>query len=553
MPRNRNLLPEPAALMRDDSGAAAVLFATALPPLIGVAALCVDMGSLYLAERTLQNLADASAAAALGHDDGEFARSAVDDLIADSGLDAVSVHAFETGTYARDPELHWSERFAADEAQNTAARVVLQQQVPLFFASVLVDDSATIVSAAATAARSDMAGFMLGSRVVAPDGPLANALLSGLAGAELGLTPQNVATLSGNAINLLDFAEAVASRSAEPVDSFNQAMDQPIALHEAIEAMADASGNATLAALLRDIAAEAIGDEVVPADLIQLGSLGAGDVNDGQSGGAVDAFSLLRSLLQAAQGDAYDVAIDADVLGLADVSVRLVSGQGEERSPWVTLDAAGELTLRTAQTRLLIDARTAPIAGLPSALRVPLYVELAPAEASMTDIVCAGDDESSGVYVDAVPSIGTVALASVSADDFADLSAPVWLEQATLINLPLIRARAFSELAFGGETVAAIHFTPEEIAAPETKTVGTTDALEQAAQSVVEDVEINVQVGGLGLGGATYTRLVGTALTGIAPSLDTLVGSLTDILGVKLGAADVTVDRLRCGVPTIVG
>ncbi|WP_047003294.1 pilus assembly protein TadG-related protein [Aurantiacibacter luteus] len=542
-----------ARLRHDESGTAAVLVATALPPLLGFAALCIDFGYLYLAERQLQNLADDAATAAVNAGFDEGAEAAMLTALEDSHLEDVSVFAFEEGEYRRDPEIAWHERFDADSLDRNAAHVVLQQEVPLFLGSLLTEGTTTLVTAEATATRRDMAGFRLGSRLVAPDGMLANALLSGLAGTDLGLTQDNVNALTQVPVPLLDFAQAVNARLEEPAGTLGGAMEQPVPLFALVEAMADASPDPQVAELLRDIASQLGGDTVIPAQLIELGALGMTDINDGRSGGSVDAFALLRSLLQAARGEDYDIALGANVAGLASVTVRLAGGTSEETSPWLTLDAAGDVTLRTAQTRLLVQARTKSLAGLPVALEIPLYTELAAAEARISDIVCGAGDGSDGVIVEATPSVGTLALARPDTSDFGDFSSPVWLEPAVLLNAPLAKVRGFSEISLGGVTPKEIHFSPEEIAQPVTKTVGTTDAVQTAASSLVRDVDLSLQVAGIGLGSSTYTTLVGNALGTLAPSLDTLMNQLTGLLGVKLGAADVTVDRLRCGIPTLVG
>ena len=77
----------PASLARCDSGAAAVLLALSLPVLGGVAALAVDLSSLYLAQRRLQGIADSAAAASISGDmaNGEAGARAV---LAQSGTPA---------------------------------------------------------------------------------------------------------------------------------------------------------------------------------------------------------------------------------------------------------------------------------------------------------------------------------------------------------------------------------------------------------------------------------------------------------------------------------
>lgn len=540
-------------ILSDESGASAVLFAVSLPPLIGISALAVDLGSLYLTERRLQNVADAAAAASMSGDPDMSARAAVEQVIADSGLDGISIFELTEGEYRRDPEIHYSARFDPTSLYPNAARVTLTQEVPLFFGQLLTGQEGTSVAASSMASRMDMAGFMLGTRVAAVDGVLASSVLSALGGADLGLTPENINRLENTQIDILDFAQSLGPLNELDGETFGEILDADTPLYLAIEAMADAAPDPATESLLDDMAMLLGGDFLTLSDLIDLGPLRDTDVNDGVSGVSVDAYSLLRALLQAAQGDSYEAVLDTGLPGLAEVHLRLAGGFSEERSPWLTVDTASEVTLRTAETRLLVKAKTGSLAGLPSVINLPIYAELASAEAQMTDIVCGAGDGSNGVYVEARPSIGTIAIADVDTEFFDDFTSPLWLEPALLVNAVAVQVEGYSEIGIGGGNSSTLHFTPTDVEDRRTKSASTTDPLQGIASSLVEGVEMDVSVLGLGLGLGDTTSIVGSNLAVIAPTLDSLLISLTDVLGVKLGTADVTVDRLRCGVPTLVG
>lgn len=540
-------------LGQNQSGATTVLFAVSLPPLMAIAALAIDMGSLYLGERRLQNVADAAAAASVSRDNDLSAQTAVAQIIDDSGLSNVAVYHLTDGEYLRDPAIHFSDRYDTSSLQPNASRVVLRQEVPLFFGSLLTGSNTTFVTAEATASRLDMAGFMLGTRLLALDGGLAGSLLSSLSGVDLGLTAQDIDRLQNTTIDVLDFAQSLGPLNALEDENFGEILDADTPLHLAVEAMADAAPDPATAETLNNIASMVNGDFLTVSDLIDLGPLRTSDVNDGVSGVAVDSFSLLRALLQASHGESYEASINTSVAGLANVTVKLAGGNSEERSPWLTVDTASEVTLRTSETRLYVNARTAAIAGLPSAINLPIYAELASAEAQMTDIVCNAGDGSEGVYIDARPSIGTLAIADVDMNHFDDFSSPMWLEPATLVSALVLKVDAYANIDIGGDQVTTLHFTPEDVKQRRSKSANTTDPLSGIASSLVSDVELDVNALGLGLGLGNVASLVGTTLGTVAPSLDVLITQLTDVLGVKLGNADVTVDRLRCGIPSIVG
>lgn len=422
----------------------------------------------------------------------------------------------------------------------------------LFFGSFVSAGTSSQVTARATAARTDMAGFMLGTRVADLPGDLANNVLSALAGTALELTPAEVDVLSDTEIDVLDFAEALGPLQDMEGETFGEIFDEDTPLYLAVEAMADATGDTQLAALLDRIASQIGSDFILLSELIDLGPLADTDVNDGVSGVSVDAYSLLRSLLQAAHGDSYDATLDTDIDGLAEVDIRIAGGYSEERSPWLTIDTMGDVTLRTSETRVSVVTSFDALSGLGAGLRVPLYTELASAEATMTDIVCAAGDGSDGVYIEAKPSLGTAAIADVNSDLFADFSAPLWLEPARIFDSALVEVDAYADIAVGGDAAQELHFTPADVEDRRTRTAGTTDALQGTANSLAEDVTLDVRALGLGLDAGQYANLVGNALDGAAPSLDTLLNQLNALLGIKLGAADVTVDRLRCGQPTLV-
>lgn len=539
-------------LARDEDGAAAVLLGISLPPLMAVGALALDLGSLYLAERELQSISDAAAAAAVAEARDGNEAEIVAAVIADSGVEDVSVVELTMGEYTRDVDVSWDQRFDPNSLYPNATRVVLTREVPLFFGSFVLDENQSQVTARATAARTDMAGYMLGTRVADLPGELTDNLLSALAGTALELTDNDIARMANVEIDVLTLAEELGPIIGMDGESFGEIFDADVPLYQVVEAMAAATDDPVLAAVLADVASRVGSDYVLLSDLIDLGPLRNSDINDGRTGVEVDAYSLLRSVLQAAHGDSYNVTLDTGLAGLANVEVRLAGGFSEERSPWLTVDTMGDVTLRTSETRILVTATTGSLAGLPAALNIPVYAELASAEATMADIVCAAGDGSEGVYVDVTPSLGTAAIADVNLDMFDDFSAAMWLEPATLIDTRVVTVDAYADLALGGGVTEQLHFTPEDVEDEVTKTVGTTDVLESAATSLVEDVDLDVNVGGLGLGLGGYADLVGNTLGTVAPSLDGLLTQLTTLLGVKVGAADVRVDRLRCGQPTIV-
>lgn len=537
----------------NQDGAAAVLFAVSLPPLLGVSAMAVDLGSMFLAERRLQNLADAAAAAAVTRRHDEGAQAIVSEIISESGETGVEVATLVDGEYRRDPAIAYDQRFDATSLQQNASRVVLRQEIPLFFGQLVLGRNTTQVTAQATAAKMDMAGFTLGTRIAAIDPGLANSVLSALAGAPLNLSPEDIQRLQNTPIDVVDFAEQLTPLNGEVGRTLGEVMDSNTQLNSAVAAMAAAAPNAASAALLGTISDQVSGDFITPSAMIDLGPLGHTDVNDGHVGVEVDAYSLLRASLQASRGDSYHISFNTNVAGLAATTVHLAGGYGEERSPWLTIDSAQGVTLRTAETRVYVNARTLATSGLPLGLNVPVFTELGSAEAQMTDIICYADDGTDGVEVSATPSLGELALADIDTTRLDDFSSRMWLGRARLLRTPLVEVTGFADVELGGGQAETLHFSMEDIAAKRSKSAGTRNILTGAVTTLAANTEIGVQALGIGIVTPSLKPLVSTTLGNVLPSLDGLLNGLTDTLGVRLGVADVTVDRIRCGRPTLVG
>ncbi len=537
------------------SGAAAALLAISLPALAGVAALAVDLSSLYLSERRLQGIADAAAAASITGDAAQ-GRAAALAVIARSGEQSIVLEAYQPGQYLRDPAIAHEARFQAGAEAVNAARVQLRQHVPLFFGHLLTGRASSGVTASATATKSDLVAFEIGTKLLSVSDNLPGRLLSALAGANLGLTGQDVSLLASTRIDVMRFAQALRARNAGGKGTLENSLNEATALSDIIGAMGD-SVDADAALVLGRIAALAMGNDVAVGDMIDLGPWGRSDTIDARIGAEVDVYTLLRSLLEAGHGPAYSVALDVAIPGVSKATLRVAGGNGWERSPWMTFDQAGDVTIRTAMTRIYLDLDVAPsLLGSLLALRLPLFIEVASAEARISSIVCNPNAAGRGVTIEARPSIGTVALADFDAARMADVSRAVPLRNASLVRLPLISIDGFAKVALGGNAIQRIHFNPAEIAAGARKEVGTRDLTAGLTGSLLKNLSLDINLLGLNLGlGLSKTQLtqtIGQALVALSPAIDALLNQVTGLLGIKLGVAEVSVNALRCGQPMIV-
>ena len=92
----------------------------------------------------------------------------------------------------------------------------------------------------------------------------------------------------------------------------------------------------------------------------------------------------------------------------------------------------------------------------------------------------------------------------------------------------------------------SVNFSYSEIQAQTRKTVNTTSFTSSLTSSLLNDLQLGVQLGPLGLPIPGIGPLVTSIISGATGSIDTLLASVLQTLGVGLGQADVWVPGIRC-------
>jgi len=538
-------------LLQDESGISSILFASSSLALLGGAAMATDLGSLYLAKRKLQGLADAAAMTVSEADFINSSNGTISDLIVQDGSQNVRIVRLQAGQYTPDKTRSAADRFRPLSGSSAnAMKVSLEQTVPLFFGRLLTGTSTATVRAEAIASRVDMAAFSIGTQLTNLDAGLTNQILSAIAGEELNLSPGDIAALTENRIDILAMADGLAARAGTSGALYQDIMDASYNLTDFVGALRDAS-SAPASSVLQRIE-DSLGVETVDlSGLIDLGPLGLTNFRDPAQPLLIDAYSMLRAGLQLAQGDTYQARIDVSIAGLTNASLTIAGKNGSEHSPMLTVTDARDVVVRTGATRIYLDTQIGG-SGTLAALRVPFYADIAPGEARMTAIECAGA-ANDGVTLGVRPSIGSAAIGTIDLDQIEDFSAALAVTPARIYSSPLVNVNAEANLALSGNGEQSVLFTLAEIADHEVKSVSASDALTALSQSLASQANISVSALGLGVNSGSIASSVGTALGAAAPAIDTLLFSALNSLGVHLGVSNVTVDRVRCGAPVLVG
>ncbi|MFM6930736.1 MAG: hypothetical protein ACKOUT_00660, partial [Novosphingobium sp.] len=265
----------------------------------------------------------------------------------------------------------------------------------------------------------------------------------------------------------------------------------------------------------------------------------------------LDSYTLTRAALQLAQGETYAAQFAVSAAGLTSASLRIAGKNATAHSPMMTVTDARDVVIRTAATRVYLDTQVASAISGIAALRVPVYSELAPGEARMTGITCSGSGPK-GVTLGVKPSIGSAALGTVDTANFDDFSAPLPVSSAVMANTLLLRVNGRSDLSLSGDAEQSVFFSLDEIAAGTHKTVGATDMVSSVTGSLVQNSKITVTALGLGVNASAITSAIGTTLSAIAPTIDSVLDTALKSAGVQLGVSEVGIDKVRCGVPVIV-
>lgn len=539
-------------LRKEQRGGIAILLASSLFMLAGAATVAVDLGSVYLAKRQLQGVADAAVLAA-----NAGGRPAAQQLLLRSGLSSVELATLTDGQYARDRAIPVADRFTPGAAQSNATQLVLRQQVPLYFARMLVGRDHLAIEARATAARADLAAFSIGTGLASVEGGLPNALLSALVGTELNLSVMDYKGLVNLDVDLLGFAHALQARAGAGDDNIVALFGREVPAADIVNALADTAGGSQAAATLRGIANRLAGRSIRLDDIIDLGPM-ANDTSSGSPALVLDAYTLLRMILEPAPGHPRQVDINIAVPGLTSTRVKLLLGGGQAHSPLLTVTDARDVVIRTAQTRLLLETSVGTaISGLLT-LRIPILVELAAAEARLSAINCAAGSPGHGVTLAVTPSVGSVSLGDVDMGQFANPGTaltprPALLGQLQLGPLlPVTRINGYSHVALGGVQPQAVHFSPSQITAKDVRRVSTNDLVGGVAGSLLRDIQLQLTLLGLPINAGPLASAVGGLLNTTAPLLDGVLNSVMGLLGVRIGTADVRVHQMRCGRSTLV-
>lgn len=536
----------------DTRGNFAIMGAGCMVLVLGCAALGVDIGSIYADRRKSQSAADLAAIVAAGNI--SKAASAAAATVAANGYPTSALVSVELGNYTPNAALAPQARFATPATGvANAARVTLRTQTPLYFARVFTGTNDFDVTTRATAASTAMASFAIGSRLLALDGGLLNAVLGRMLGTTLSLSVMDYQALIDAHIDAFDFLNALATRLDLTGGTYDSVLSGNVKVADIVAAMLSAQQaanglNAATAALSNISQAVAgLTTTIAPGSLIDVGPYSAMTVgSQPKTGASVSVFDLLSATGAIANGaNQIAASVNLGLPGIAAVSVTATIGEHPQGKSWMTVGTEGA-SVHTAQTRVLVTIKLLGSGAVP-AVNLPLYVEVASGTATLDGVSCGRPDvTSSTVTLGVTPGVVDAWIGNVSAAEMTNFTSKPDPGQATLVNLGAVTVTGRAHAGMGNTAPTPVSFSYADIAAQTKKTVTTTDFTSSLTASLLGDLSLKVNVGPLGLPipglGPAVTGIIG----GATASIDQVLASVLATLGIGIGQADVWISGIRC-------
>ncbi|MBN8944402.1 MAG: hypothetical protein J0H01_33150 [Rhizobiales bacterium] len=548
------MFPALRSFFRETKGSVAIIAGLMTTVVIGMSALSVDLGKIYVDKRKAQSVADLSALAAAS--DLTRASRAATATVQRNTITVDSPITVELGTYTPDPGTQSGSRFQLAGTNPNAARVTINSRTNLVFGRVLTGQDYFVIRSTATAATSSFASFAIGSRLVSLNGGLLNQLLGSLLGTNITLSAMDYQSLVDARIDLFKFMNQLATTAQLTAGTYSQLLNSNLKVVDVVNALLvstlNSQGGATNASRALSSISQSLNAstgrmvltsliDVGPYQTLPIGQRPNMTVN-------VAAFDLLNATAQIANGNRQvQLSLGLNLTGIATASLTLGIGERPVGTSWLTVGNVGA-TVHTAQTRLLLNLQLLGSGSIAS-VNLPLYVEVAAATARLNAINCTFPDASgSTMTLGVTPAVIDAWIGSVSMANFNNYSAPVAPMAVALVDTPVLSVLGRAHVQITNMSATPVTFNMTEINNQTKKTVGTTNFTQSLLSGLVNTLQLDISVLGLlnlGLGGAVGP-LVSGIISGATPSIDQLLSGILQSLGIGLGQADVWGLGLRC-------
>ncbi|MGF6175589.1 TadG family pilus assembly protein [Ensifer sp. 4252] len=568
-------------LARSRGGNVGISAALVMPLVIASMGLGIDYGYLTVQKKEMQSTVDLAAIAAASNVSSaeqavlkyfsnnhlNFAVATPTGLLTidgkvlppgDVGTAKVDGVATVTrGRYVPDPGVAAGQRFIKDAAPSDAVQVLLEKKGQIFLASVFT--APPDLSVVGTAASSKVAAFSVGSRLASLNDGLLNAILGQMLGTNISLKVMDYTALIDADIDIQPFLKIVATKLNLTAASYDDVLDANLTMPQLLSSMRlfqGLSGTVTSALKSIELATANNKKTFTLAQILNLDPKKDLRIDAGSDWTMkVSALQIVSAAAAIANGE-NQIALNAvaGLPGIASATVKLAIGEPPVETPSHRLGTPGA-AVRTAQTRLAVEVGIDGLAALAGIrIRLPIYVELAHAEAKLADIRCyGGKPENAAVVVDAVPGVAEIAIGDVNPKVLSSFSSDARVERARIVDALVVKIDAIAHVEAQNLQASRLTFSPTEVAARSIKSVSTRDILTSTTQTLLNNLDLNIQVLFLTLGSPTILQqALAQTLGAVTKPVDDLLYNLLLLVGVRVGEADVRVTGVKCQPPVLV-
>ncbi|MGN6449574.1 MAG: hypothetical protein ACTHLK_13465, partial [Brucella intermedia] len=288
--------------------------------------------------------------------------------------------------------------------------------------------------------------------------------------------------------------------------------------------------------------------------LLGLGSIA--DVALGSSNNYNITANVLQMISAAAMlGGEHQLQLGPGIKlpGLLGLKLDLAIGEPAQNTPFFAVGGAGTL-VRTAQVRLLLtlDVGSEGVVSYLANVHVPIFIDVASAEAQLKSISCPQGPGSATVRLGVKPGVAGIYLGDTDIDLMKNFSKTPVVKATTIaevkaVFLKVAELRGRVQLPLGNPKEEIKTFTSADIAAKRVQTASTSKLVGSLFGGLITGLDLEVVlIGALPLPLGGLTQLLGILLQPLAPAVDGLLFGILDLLGVKLGEADVQVTGVLC-------
>jgi uncharacterized membrane protein len=552
------------AFSQDRKGSITVLTSAAMVTMLCLGGLVIDLGDIFEAHRALQGTSDLAVIAAASN--LPIATVAADSVAGDNGYAASAVNSVITGVYTNNPAIPINLRFTpAPAAASNAAKVIMSSPQKLFYNGAFnmamggksgALPNSEIVGAQSIAVNTVSASFTVGSGLATLNGGLINSVLGGLLGGNLSLSVMDYQSLLSTQIDLFQFSNALATELNLTGVTYNQVLSGTISLGAFVQALQTAGANSAAAGAINQIVT-AIGNSTETINLSQL--VNFGPFKYYQVGApevmpvTVSVYQLLTLAGQlAGGGHQISLALGVAIPGISTVSGTLTVGEPPVSSSMITVGATST-SVHTAQTRLQLNVNLLSLLGT-AAVRLPLYIELASATATMSQLSCnVMDAPGSSVTLAVTPAVANTWIGSVTpASAMTDFTTEPTVSPANLVNLQvlglgLVSVNGAANVPVSNVQPTNLTYSYTDIQNDTMKTTSTTDFFASAFSGLVSSLSLNATLLGVPVAVPPGTlAALQPMLTAVATPTDQLVTEVLQTMGVSLGVANAWVTGVHC-------